>query len=30
LFFTGANGYKLNEILSVKELINKLINGENT
>jgi nitronate monooxygenase len=28
LFFTGANGYKLNEIISVKELINKLINGE--
>ncbi|WP_024955521.1 nitronate monooxygenase [Sulfurospirillum arcachonense] len=30
LFFTGANGYKLNEIISVKELINKLINGENS
>ena len=29
LFFTGANGYKLNEIISVKELINKLVNGEN-
>ncbi|MBL0686626.1 MAG: nitronate monooxygenase [Sulfurospirillum sp.] len=29
LFFTGANGYKLNEIISVKKLINKLINGEN-
>ncbi|MDR1284867.1 MAG: nitronate monooxygenase family protein [Campylobacteraceae bacterium] len=28
LFFTGANGYKLNEIISVKELMNKLINGE--
>ncbi len=30
LFFTGANGYKLNEIISVKELISKLINGENS
>ncbi|HIP45735.1 MAG TPA: nitronate monooxygenase [Sulfurospirillum arcachonense] len=30
LFFTGANGYKLNEIISVKELLNKLINGENS
>lgn len=30
LFFTGANGYKLDEIISVKELINKLINGENS
>ncbi|MDR2341928.1 MAG: nitronate monooxygenase family protein [Campylobacteraceae bacterium] len=28
LFFTGANGYKLNEITSVKELMNKLTNGE--
>jgi nitronate monooxygenase len=28
LFFTGANGYKLNEIISVKELIDKLMNGE--
>jgi nitronate monooxygenase len=28
LFFTGANGYKLNEIISVKELMNKLTNGE--
>lgn len=28
LFFTGANGYKLNEIISVKELIAKLVNGE--
>jgi len=28
LFFTGANGYKLNEIISVKELIAKLIDGE--
>ncbi len=28
LFFTGANGYKLNEIISVKELISKLVNGE--
>jgi len=30
LFFTGANGYKLDEIISVKELIGKLINGENS
>ncbi len=30
LFFTGANGYRLNEIISVKELIGKLINGENS
>lgn len=29
LFFTGANGYKLKEIISVKDLINKLVNGEN-
>jgi len=28
LFFTGANGYKLNEIISVKELISKLVHGE--
>ena len=30
LFFTGANGYKLNEIISVKELFEKLINGEDS
>lgn len=30
LFFTGENGYKLNEIISVKELISKLVNGENS
>ncbi|WP_331774038.1 nitronate monooxygenase family protein [Sulfurospirillum sp. 1612] len=30
LFFTGANGYKLREIISVKELINKLVHGENS
>ena len=30
LFFTGSNGYKLNQIISVKELISKLINGENS
>lgn len=30
LFFTGANGYKLNEIISVKELMAKLINGEDS
>ncbi len=28
LFFTGANGYKLKEIITVKELMDKLINGE--
>ncbi|NPA27757.1 MAG: nitronate monooxygenase [Epsilonproteobacteria bacterium] len=28
LFFTGSNGYRLNEIISVKELMEKLINGE--
>lgn len=28
LFFTGANGFKLNEIISVKELIAKLVHGE--
>lgn len=28
LFFTGSNGYKLNEIISVKELMNKLVYGE--
>ena len=30
LFFTGANGYRLNEIISVKELFEKLINGEDS
>ncbi|WP_373034557.1 nitronate monooxygenase [Sulfurimonas sp.] len=28
LFFSGTNGYKLNEIISVKELIDKLMQGE--
>jgi len=28
LFFSGTNGYKLNEIISVKELMNKLVEGE--
>lgn len=28
LFFSGANGYKLDEIISVKELMHKLVNGE--
>jgi len=28
LFFSGTNGYKLNEIISVKELMNKLTEGE--
>ena len=30
LFFTGSNGYRLNEIITVKELMNKLMNGEDT
>ncbi|TET87870.1 MAG: nitronate monooxygenase [Sulfurovum sp.] len=30
LFFTGSNGYRLNEIITVKELIDKLMNGEDT
>jgi nitronate monooxygenase len=30
LFFTGANGYKLDKIISVKELMNKLVNGEDS
>ena len=28
LFFVGTNGYKIEEIISVKELINKLVHGE--
>ena len=28
LFFTGSNGYRLNEIITVKELMNKLMVGE--
>ncbi|HFU77006.1 MAG TPA: nitronate monooxygenase [Epsilonproteobacteria bacterium] len=28
LFFTGANGYRLEEIITVKELMDKLMNGE--
>lgn len=28
LFFSGTNGYRLNEIISVKELMRKLIEGE--
>ena len=28
LFFTGSNGYRLKELISVKELMQKLINGE--
>ncbi|KAA6224717.1 MULTISPECIES: nitronate monooxygenase [unclassified Campylobacter] len=28
LFFTGANGYRLKELISVKELMDKLVNGE--
>jgi nitronate monooxygenase len=30
LFFTGANGYRLQEIITVKELMNKLMNGEDS
>lgn len=29
LFFTGSNGYRLNEIITVKELMDKLMEGEN-
>lgn len=28
LFFTGANGYRLKKLISVKDLMEKLINGE--
>ena len=28
LFFTGTNGFRVNEIISVKQLMDKLINGE--
>ncbi len=28
LFFTGSNGYRINEIISVKELMHKLVYGE--
>ena len=28
LFFTGANGYKLKELISVNELMHKLVHGE--
>jgi len=28
LFFTGANGYRLDEIITVKELLHKLLHGE--
>jgi len=28
LFFSGTNGYRLDEIISVKELMNKLLEGE--
>lgn len=30
LFFSGANGYRLNEIISVKELFKKLVYGEDS
>lgn len=28
LFFSGTNGYRVNEIISVQELLNKLVDGE--
>ena len=28
LFFSGTNGYKITELISVKELMDKLVNGE--
>lgn len=28
LFFTGANGYRLKKLITVKELMDKLVNGE--
>ncbi len=28
LFFTGSNGYRLDKLISVKELMDKLLNGE--
>ncbi len=28
LFFSGANGYRLDKLISVKELMDKLVNGE--
>lgn len=28
LFFTGSNGYRLDKLISVKELLDKLVNGE--
>ena len=30
LFFTGSNGYRLQEIITVKELMDKLMNGEDS
>lgn len=30
LFFTGANGYRLKELISVKDLIKKLVHGEDS
>jgi len=30
LFFTGSNGYRLNEIITVKSLMNKLMSGEDS
>jgi nitronate monooxygenase len=30
LFFTGSNGYKIDSIISVRELMDKLVNGEDS
>ena len=30
LYFTGSNGYRIEELISVKELMHKLVNGENS
>jgi len=30
LFFSGTNGYRLNSLMTVKELMSKLIHGEDT
>ncbi len=30
LFFSGANGYKIEKLISVKELMHKLVNGEDS
>ncbi len=30
LYFTGSNGYRIKELISVKELMHKLVHGENS